>query len=248
MKDRIYNQLTERCSKGRKMLCVLIDPDKYNENSLHDLVRTAQSNNVHYFFVGGSLMTSDRFEQTIELVKATCDIPVILFPGSAMQISSKADAILFLSLISGRNPEYLIGQQVLAAPYVRKADIEVLPTGYMLIESQNNTTANYISNTLPIPKDKADIAATTAMAGEMLGLKLCYMDGGSGAGESISASMISEVKRSISTPLIVGGGITKSQQARELWAAGADILVVGNAIEKDVELINELSRELGTFV
>jgi len=203
---------------------------------------------VHYFFVGGSLMTSDKFEQTIKLLKSTSKIPVIIFPGSNVQISKEADAILLLSLISGRNPEYLIGQHVIAAPYLKKSGLEILPTGYMLIDGANTTTANYMSNSNPIPRDKDDIAMCTALAGEMLGLKLIYMDGGSGAGKTISESMVRAVKSQIDIPLVIGGGITNAAMAVDIWNAGADLIVVGNAIEKDFSLITAISDQLKTAI
>ena len=242
----IYHQLKESSDAGQKKFAVLIDPDKYDENKLMDLVEIANRSEVHYFFVGGSLMTSNRFEQAIKILKATSDTPVIIFPGSNVQINKEADAILLLSLISGRNPEYLIGQHVVAAPYLKESGLDILPTGYMLIEGSNNTTANYMSNSLPIPSNKNDIATCTAMAGEMLGMKLIYMDGGSGAGQTISASMIQSVKSQINIPLIVGGGITNSDEANEVWAAGADLIVVGNAIEHDMSIITSISDQLKT--
>jgi putative glycerol-1-phosphate prenyltransferase len=242
----IYHQLKESSKEGLKKFAVLIDPDKYDENKLMDLVNIANRSEVHYFFVGGSLMTSSRFEQAIKILKSTSDIPVIIFPGSNVQISQEADAILLLSLISGRNPEYLIGQHVVAAPYLKESGLEILPTGYMLIEGSNNTTANYMSNSLPIPYDKNDIATCTSMAGEMLGMKLIYMDGGSGAGKTISASMIKSVKSQIDIPLIVGGGITNSTEAGEVWTAGADLIVVGNAIEEDLSIMTSISDQLKT--
>lgn len=240
----IYSQIYNSCMKGEKLFTVLIDPDKYDENSLLDLISIAEKSKVHYFFVGGSLMTTSKFESTLDIIKSTSKIPVILFPGSNVQVSKSADALLFLSLISGRNPEFLIGQHVVAAPYIKNAGLEVLPTGYMLIEGSNVTTANYMSNTLPIPNGKADIAACTAMAGEMLGLKLIYMDGGSGAGKCISTDMIKGVKSAIKIPLIIGGGITNAEQAVEVWNSGADMIVVGNAIEKDPSLIQTISDSL----
>ena len=163
-KDVILNRINYQVESGKKLFTVLVDPDKYDDNSLLDLAKVCEGGHVHYFFVGGSLMTSGKFERTIDVLKSTSNIPIIIFPGSSMQISSKADAILFLSLISGRNPEYLIGQQVIAAPHIKAANLESLATGYMLIESENNTTANYISNTMPIPNDKADIAAVEPYA------------------------------------------------------------------------------------
>ena len=232
----------------QKLFAVLVDPDKYSEEGLVDLANEAGRNSVHLFLVGGSLMTSDRFEKCVEILKTISHIPVIIFPGSHAQISSKADAILLLSLISGRNPEYLIGQHVVAAPYLRQSGLEIIPTGYLLIEGKNNTTANYMSQTMPIPHDKVDIAASTAMAGEMLGHKLIYLDGGSGAGRTISPKMIRHVRNNINIPLVVGGGITTAEIAAEIWNAGADMIVVGNAIESDLTLISLISGQLKTAI
>ena len=246
--DLILKRINNQLESGKKLFAVLVDPDKYDDNSLLDLVKVSEGGHVHYFFVGGSLMTSGKFEHTIDVLKSTSRIPIIIFPGSSMQISAKADAILFLSLISGRNPEYLIGQQVIAAPHITAANLETLATGYMLIESENNTTANYISNTMPIPRDKADIAACTAMAGEMLGLKLIYLDGGSGAHSVIPAEMVKKVKETTNLPIIVGGGITTAEQASRVWSSGADMIVVGNAIEQDLKLISRISAQLKSAV
>lgn len=228
----------------RKSFAVLVDPDKYDEAGLRSVIRTSADCGVDYIFVGGSLLVSDRLEETIDVIKKTSDIPVILFPGSIMQINAKADALLLLSLISGRNADLLIGKHVVAAPYLRQSGLEILPTGYMLIESGPLTTAQYISNSLPIPRKKDDIAVCTAIAGEMLGFKLIYMDAGSGAEYPVPASMIRKVKESISIPLIIGGGIRNKNQAVEACEAGADIIVVGNAIEKDPACITEISNAI----
>lgn len=190
--------------------------------------------------VGGSLITNGFFERCISVIKEQTDIPVILFPGNIMQINNQADAILFLSLISGRNPDMLIGKHVLAAPTLKKSGLEVIPTGYMLIDGGNITSVSYMSNTTPIPADKAGIAACTAMAGEMLGMKLIYMDAGSGAKNPIPASLIREVKQNISAPVFVGGGMRTPEAVKAACDAGADIVVVGNAIEKDPTLIAKL--------
>ncbi len=244
----IYQTILQSADQNAKQFAVLVDPDKYDEDKLLDLVHLCKSALVSYLFVGGSLMTSDRFERTIDLLKSTSDIPVIIFPGSNVQISKKADAILLLSLVSGRNPEYLIGQHVVAAPYLKESGIEIMPTAYMLIEGSKITTANYMSNTLPIPYEKDDIAASTAMASEMLGMKLLYLDGGSGAGRTISTSMIRTVKSSVGIPMIVGGGVTDAIKAGALWQAGADIVVVGNAIEENLNLVTEISEELKSLI
>ncbi len=228
-------------SRNKKQLAVLIDPDKQNEESLAQLVDLAENARTDFFFVGGSLLLEDRFEKTISYIKEHSKIPVIIFPGNNYQVSTKADAILFLSLISGRNAEYLIGQQVIAAPLIKEAKLETIPTGYLLIDGGRISTTSYITQTVPIPNDKPDIAVATALAGEMLGMKLIYLEAGSGAINSVSAEMIAAVKKNISVPLIVGGGIRTGEQAEEICKAGADIIVVGNILEKKPELLMEIS-------
>ncbi|MBW6460410.1 MAG: geranylgeranylglyceryl/heptaprenylglyceryl phosphate synthase [Bacteroidales bacterium] len=224
-----------------KQFAVLIDPDKYGEKALASVIDAANESHTDLIFVGGSLLTYDHLDLTLSQIKARTVIPVVLFPGSILQINNKADAVLLLSLISGRNADMLIGKHVIAAPYLKNSDLEILPTGYMLIESGPVTTAQYISNTIPIPRLKDDIAVCTAMAGEMLGLKLIYMDAGSGAEMPVSGSMIRNVRDNITLPLIVGGGIRTPEQAVESCRAGADVIVVGNAIEKDLTCIGEIA-------
>ena len=236
----IYDKI--RNNKGRKAFAVLIDPDKYDRKSLGSVISSAQESKADFILVGGSLLTSDHLDETLHSIKEFTSIPVILFPGSIMQINEKADALLLLSLISGRNADMLIGKHVVAAPYLKNSGLEILPTGYMLIESGPLTTAQYISNTLPIPRAKDDIAICTAMAGEMLGLRLIYMDAGSGAEFPISASMINKVKENITIPLIIGGGIRTPDQALAACNAGADMIVVGNAIEKDPSCLKEIAH------
>lgn len=229
-------------AKGRKNFAVLVDPDNYDRERLASLLHKADESGVDMIFVGGSLLTHDHLDESISLIKSLTQIPVILFPGSVMQINNKADGLLFLSLISGRNPELLIGKHVIAAPYLKTSGLEILPTGYMLIESGPITTVQYVSNTLPIPRSKDDIAVSTAIAGEMLGLKLIYMDAGSGAQMPVPVSMIRSVKKNIGIPLIIGGGIRSANLAADAANAGADIVVVGNAIEQDVALLKEISH------
>lgn len=241
MAEKIFALIQKNCSKQKKQFAVLVDPDKVTLKKLENIASECDKNNVDYIFVGGSLLTDDSFESTIKTLKKKCNIPVVIFPGNTMQISKSADAILFLSLISGRNPEMLIGKHVIAAPYIKAAKIETIPTGYMLIENGKTTTALYMSSSNPIPHDKADIAVCTAMAGEMLGLKLMYMDAGSGANNVVSEKMISKVKQNISTPLIIGGGIKNAHTAAQCFNAGADIVVVGNAIEDSPSLIAEIA-------
>jgi len=187
------------------------------------------------------LVVSNYIDDCVGLIKQNCSIPVILFPGSPSQVSKKADALLYLSLISGRNADLLIGQHVVSAPVIKQSGLEIMSTGYMVIDGGAPTTVSYISNAAPVPADKNEIAMCTAMAGEMLGMKLIYMDAGSGARKAISESMIEKVAGCISVPLIIGGGITDPEKAYLNCQAGADVIVVGNAIEKDESLIQQMS-------
>lgn len=239
----IYKSIQEKKKSKHKAFAVLIDPDNIEQRPLLELIQLAVECKIDYFFVGGSLVVKDNIGLVIKTIKSNCSIPVILFPGSNMHIDAQADAILFLSLISGRNPELLIGQQVIAAPILKRTNLEILSTGYMLVDGGKNTTVSYISNTTPLPSDKPSIAACTAMAGEMLGMKLIYMDAGSGAENPISRKMIGAVSRSVDTPIIVGGGINNVAKAQDAWEAGADIVVVGNAIETNKKLIIDIAEK-----
>jgi len=225
---------------GRKGLAILIDPDSYSEESLEKVIKISNESKVDFFLVGGSL-TFNSIEDSIKIIRRYSDLPVILFPGNVLQVSSLADGILFLSLISGRNPEFLIGHHVLAAPEIKKSGIDVYPTAYILIENGKQTSVEYMSNTSPIPADKSEIAVATSIAGELLGLKLCYLEAGSGAMQSVGLNLISEVRKNISSPILVGGGIKSSQQASLIYEAGADIIVAGNAVEESPELIKLLA-------
>ena len=244
MLNNIYQSLTDRKSQSKKSFAVLVDPDKVNDNSVEDLIQLSLDAKVDYFLVGGSLVISNYLDECVQLIKRNCNIPVILFPGSPSQISKYADALLYLSLISGRNPELLIGQHVVSAPFVKKSGLEIMSTGYMVIDGGAPTTVSYISNASPLPSDKNEIAMCTAMAGEMLGMKLIYMDAGSGAKNAISETMIEKVAACIEVPLIVGGGITTAEKAYLNCKAGADVIVVGNAIEKDASLIKEIASAI----
>lgn len=241
MKQDLYKIFIAKKEKGKKSFAVLIDPDKVNAHSIEQITTLAVDARVDYFFVGGSLVISNHLDECIQQIKAACNIPVILFPGSPSQVSKYADALLYLSLISGRNPELLIGQHVVSAPFVKKSGLEIMPTGYMVIDGGAPTTVSYISNATPIPADKNEIAMCTAMAGEMLGMKLIYMDAGSGAKTPITEHMIEKVATHIESPLIVGGGIIHPEKAYLNCKAGADVIVVGNAIEKDPSLIKEMA-------
>lgn len=239
-----YPILVQKKAAGQKSFAVLIDPDKAGIPELKRLVDMGTRCGVDYFFVGGSLVISNHLDECVQFLKKNASIPVILFPGSPGQVSNYADALLYLSLISGRNPELLIGQHVISAPMVRASGLEIIPTGYMVIDGGAPTTVSYISNAAPIPADKNEIAMCTAMAGEMLGMKLIYMDAGSGARKPITESMIQRVAASISIPLIIGGGITDPEKCYHNCKSGADIIVVGNAIEKDPGLIADMSAAI----
>lgn len=241
MKSIIYNSITEKKKQGRKCFAVLIDPDKVTTKVLDELVELSMSAKVDYFLVGGSLVISNHLDDCVQHIRRICNIPVILFPGSPSQVSKYADALLYLSLISGRNPELLIGQHVVSAPFVKQSGLEIMPTGYIVVDGGAPTTVSYISNASPVPADKNEIAMCTAMAGEMLGMKLIYMDAGSGAKRPITESMIKIVAENIQVPLIIGGGIVHPEKAYLNCKAGADVIVVGNAIEKDASLIKEMS-------
>lgn len=242
----ILTEIQGKSEQHKKQLTVLVDPDKLGNRETENLAKISVLAGVDYFFVGGSLLINNQLDQTIKTLKTCSQVPVILFPGNTMQMSWKADAILFLSLISGRNAEMLIGRHVISAPYLKISPLEVIPCGYMLIESGKQTAVQYMSNTTPIPSDKNDIAMCTAMAGEMLGLKLIYLEAGSGAASPVPVSMVEHVKGTLSIPLIVGGGIRRPEQAQALCAAGADLLVVGTAFEKKPELIREIAEAVHT--
>lgn len=237
----IYQDILKRTEQGRKQLAVLVDPDKLQNKDVESIAINAAKSGVDYFFVGGSLLVNNELDQCIKTLKVNSEIPVILFPGNNMQLSWKADAILFLSLISGRNAEMLIGRHVIAAPYLKLSPLEVISCGYMLVESGKATAVQYMSNTMPIPSDKLDIAICTAIAGEMLGLKLIYLEAGSGAQYSIPIPMIEQVKQNINIPLIAGGGLRTPENVQDAAIAGADIIVVGNVFEKNSGLISEMA-------
>ena len=237
----IYDKFND---KTRKKIAVLIDPDKPSDAQILSMVEKANAADVDFIFVGGSLLVTDSLEHCIKLIKEHSKIPVLIFPGNSLQISKYCDGFLLLSLISGRNAEMLIGRHVVSAPYLRLYGNEIIPTGYMLIDSGKATSVTYMSDTTPIPHDKDDIAMCTALAGEMLGLKLIYLEAGSGAIMPVSTSMISKVKQMIKIPLIVGGGIRTPEIAAEAAKAGADIVVIGTAFEKEPELLMKFAEAI----
>ena len=239
----IYDRLFK--SKEKK-LAVLIDPGKITTDKLILTVKNSQKSGVDIFFVGGSII-SQNIDNTIKIIKDNSDIPVILFPGSIYQLSDNADAVLLLSLISGRNPEFLIGNQVIAAPFLKKSKLEVISTGYILIDGGTKTSVEYMSNTKPIPTDKTDIAVATALAGEMLGMSAIYLEAGSGAHFPVNKDIIKEIKENIKIPIIAGGGIRNKEDLETTCIAGADIIVTGTAFENNPELINKFSEIIHSY-
>jgi putative glycerol-1-phosphate prenyltransferase len=247
MQAQIRTKLQSNLQNGRKAFAVLLDPDKVDLASFPFMLAESARYGVDFFFVGGSLITRYASDEIIAAIHRHTHIPAILFPGNSLHIEPSADAILLLSLISGRNPELLIGQHVIAAPLLKKSKLEILPTGYMLIESGRATTVSYISNTTPIPHDKPGVAACTAMAGELLGLQIMYLDAGSGAQKPVSAEMIAAVRQAVDTPIIVGGGINSVEKVQSALEAGADVVVVGNGIEKNPDLLPEIAQAVRSF-
>lgn len=237
---KIYQDLRSRKQQGKSGFAVLVDPDKVSPSEMQYLAELCNDAGVDYLFMGGSLVVDHQLDASIQRFKAESDIPVVLFPGSPAQVTPYADALLYLSLISGRNPELLIGQHVVSAPAVRASELEVISTGYMVVDGGVPTTVSYMSHSAPIPANKPDIALCTAWAGELQGKHVIYMDAGSGAANPISEEMIQKVSAHIDIPLIVGGGITTPEKVCRNCQSGSNIVVVGNAIEKDPLLIREL--------
>jgi phosphoglycerol geranylgeranyltransferase len=241
--NSFYDRLKER--KHRKF-ALLVDPDRYDEKALEVLTVFINQDPPDVLLVGGSILFNP-IDLTITSLKLTTHLPVFIFPGNVMQLSDRADGILFLSLLSGRNPEFLIGNHVLAAPHLDRSGIEVIPTAYLLIENGKSTSVEYMSNTRPIPAGKTDVAVATAMAGEMLGMKAVYLEAGSGAAHPVGLDMIRAIRRKISLPLIVGGGISSAETAEQVYRAGADMIVVGTAVEQHPERLLAFCRVRDTF-
>lgn len=229
---KIYEYIEQKRALGEKMFVVLVDPDKYNESMKSRLLKFFECRKPDFVFVGGSLVV-ESVDYVVNELKTLCDVPVVLFPGSAYQFTESADAILYLSLITGRNAEYLIGQHVGSSVRIKRSGVEVISTGYMLIEGGTTTSVEYISGTRPLPREKNDIAVATAVAGELLGLKMLYLEAGSGAKQPVPADMIKAVRAAVDLPLIVGGGLRTEENIQRAYEAGADIVVVGTAIEED---------------
>ena len=228
--------IDEMINKKSKKFAALLDPDKAKAGILLD------HGLPDLFFIGGSFVSNRKMDALCQTLKNETKIPLILFPADPSHISMFADAILFLSLVSGRNPEFLIGKHVVSAPILKRSKLEILPTGYMLVDGGVPTSASYISNTFPLPYDKVDVAVATAIAAEMLGMRYIYLDTGSGAQKTVSLEMVRAVSSEVSLPVIVGGGIKTPQNMEEILNAGANVVVIGNLLEKKPELISEFKR------
>lgn len=240
MESVILNKISSLSPLGRKMLAVLIDPDFGNNNHLKKLILLCNKKKIDFILVGGSILSIGNIKNTILFIKKHSDIPVVIFPGSPGQICSSADALLLLSLVSGRNADLLIGKHVEASFELQKSGIELIPTAYMLVDGGRQTTASYISFTNTLPADKPMLAAATALAAQQLGMKLIYLDSGSGALNPVSVEIINAVKKHTVIPLIVGGGINTKEKINNAYNAGADVVVIGSVLEKNPDLLNEL--------
>lgn len=239
MKNNIYRKILIQKEMGRKMFAVLIDPEKSNGRHFAAVIAALKVHPPDFILIGGSHAVKS-LNSMISILREELNVPVILFPGDASQFNPNADAMLMLSLTSGRNPDYLIGQQVNSALAIHDSQMEVIPTGYILIEGGKTSSVEYMSNTRAIPRDKKIIALSTALAGELMGLRMTYLEAGSGATHPVPAELIEYVRSKLSTPLIVGGGISCPEDLEKAYTAGADIVVVGNALEEDISLLSSL--------
>lgn len=235
----IYNDILKAKSENTKLLAILLDPDKIVWENLSILISKINHSPASHIFIGGSLVITNRISELIIHLKQKTTLPIVLFPGNPTQISNEADAILFLMLISGRNPDYLIEQQVKAAPILKKTNLEIISTGYILIESGNQTAVERVSKTKPLDRNNINYVIQTAQAGEMLGNKLIYLEAGSGAKQAVSLEMIKKVAQNIEIPLVVGGGIVDLQQIKDSYNSGANLVVIGTAFENDMNFFNQ---------
>ena len=234
----IYNNILKSKVESEKLLAILLDPDKIDLITAERIIEKINQSPATHIFIGGSLVENNIIDDLIIKIKQNCDLPVVLFPGNPSQISSQADAILFLSLISGRNPDFLIEHQVNAVPILKQTNLEVISTGYILIESGTKTAVESVSKTKPLDRNNLDLVLATAQAGEMLGHKLIYLEAGSGAKQAVSMEMIKLVSQNIDIPLIVGGGIVDLQGIQKAYDSGADLVVIGTAFEKDINFFS----------
>lgn len=231
MGDSFYKYFQKNIAAGKKQLAILIDPDKFDISETELFLHKIPNDTTH-LFVGGSIVENGQTEITVKAIKTKTELPIFLFPGDFSQITNEADVLLFLSLISGRNAEYLIGQQVKSISKLKNSNLEIIPTGYILIDGGNNSAVSRVTNTQPLSQNNIETIVDTAIAGQYMGAKLIYLEAGSGAKNVVNSKIISEVKKNISIPLIVGGGIRSEEQKREAYNAGADMVVMGTAFEE----------------
>ena len=238
----IYQNILQAKQEGKKLLAVLIDPEKIDLKNISSFFDKVHKSIATHIFVGGSTDANNLTESVVNAIKRVTKLPVILFPGDVSQITNGADGILFLSLLSGKNPEYLINQQIKSVPLLKNSGLEILPTGYILVDGQKETATQKVSNTKPIPQENTNLILDTALAGEFLGKKLIYLEAGSGAKIPVSTKIINLIKSNISVPLIVGGGIRSKKTIEKVFNAGADIVVIGTAFEKNDDFFNDLKK------
>jgi putative glycerol-1-phosphate prenyltransferase len=238
MKQKIYSQLLQAKLENKKLLAILLDPDKIVLGNIAELISKINQSPATHIFIGGSHVENNIIDELIIAIKQKCLLPIVLFPGNPSQISNEADAILFLSLLSGRNPDYLIEHQVKAAPILKQTQLEIISTGYLLIESGTETAVERISKTKPLDRNNTDLVLATAQAGEMLGNKLIYLEAGSGAKQAVPLQMIKKVSKNIEIPLLIGGGIIDLQGIQNAYDSGADLVIIGTAFEKDNNFFN----------
>lgn len=242
MEHHLYNSICKASEKGEKLLAVLMDPDKFELSNTKSFIEKVKQSLATHIFVGGSTVAEDVTEILVAEIKKYTSLPVILFPGDVTQITEKADALLFLSLVSGRNPEYLIGKHVVSVSKLRGTNLEIIPTGYILIQNGKETAVQRITGTEPMPRNNIQNIVDTAVAGQLLGMKLIYLEAGSGALCPVTAEIIQSVKRELNIPLIVGGGIRNNAQLDAAYKAGADLVVIGTAFENDGSFFETINR------
>ena len=240
---KIYQHILQAISQGKRVLAVLMDPDKMQVDNVKSFIEKVNKTKADYLFVGGSIVNEKATEALVSKIKKYTQLPVVIFPGDVTQITDKADALLFLSLISGRNSDYLIGKHVEAAKRLQNTNLEVIPTGYILIENGKQTSVEKVSHTKPMSRENVQRIVDTANAGELLGMKLIYLEAGSGALHPVSEEIIKSVKQALSIPLIVGGGIRTLEKLELAYDSGADVVVIGTAFEEDESFFDKLKRE-----
>lgn len=239
--NSVYQDILALTDKGEKGLAILIDPDKVLAEEIPRFIEMIDASTATHIFVGGSQVDGNATDTIVQEIKKMTELPVVLFPGDASQITNHADALLFLSLISGRNPDYLIGKHVESISKLRNSDLEIIPTGYILIENGKETSVERVTATLPMSRHNIQNVVDTALAGQLLGLRMIYLEAGSGATQPVDREMIAEVKKALNIPVLVGGGIRKKDQLEGAYTAGADMVIIGTVIEEDQSFINQLN-------